>query len=59
MAVMSCRDGSPADRDGLFEAIVLTSRILLHNNARRTSLQDEFFRNQSTSLAHMAVLLSN
>ncbi len=59
MAVMSCRDGGPADRDGLFEAIVLASRILLHNNARRTSLQDEFFRNQSTSLAHMAVLLSN
>ena len=59
MAVMSCRDGGPADRDGLFEAIVLASRILLHNNTRRTSLQDEFFRNQSTSLAHMAVLLSN
>ncbi len=59
MAVMSCRDGGPADRDGLFEAIVLASRILLHNNTRRTSLQDEFFRNNSTSLAHMAVLLSN
>lgn len=56
-AVMSCRDGAPADRDELFRLLVLISRGFIHNSQRRTILRDKFFRNDSSTLAHMAILL--
>lgn len=58
MSVVSCREGSPADRDTLFQHIVFASRALLHNGKRQRSLRDEIFEHDSTTLAHMAVLLS-
>lgn len=59
MAVMSCREGAAGDRNELFRLLVQTSRGLLHNGTRQALLRDEFFKNDSTTLAHMAILLSN
>lgn len=58
MAVMSCRKGAAGDRDELFRLLVFVSRNLIHDQASRTTLRDDFFRNDSATLAHMAVLLS-
>jgi hypothetical protein len=58
MAVMSCQEGMPGDRDELFRHIVFASRSLLHNEPRRGHLRDELFQNGSATLAHMAILLS-
>ncbi len=59
MAVMSCREGASAGKEELFRSLVMVSRILLHNGARETQVRDEFFQNNSATLAHMAVLLSH
>ena len=58
MAVMSCQEGMPGDRDELFRHMVFASRSLLHNEPRRGHLRDELFQNGSATLAHMAILLS-
>lgn len=58
MSVMSCREGSPSDRNELFRLLVFASRSLIHNNAQQAALRDEFFQNDSATLAHMAILLS-
>ena len=58
MAVMSCREGAGGDREELFRSMVFVGRALLHSGACRTNLRDEFFQNDSATLAHMAVLLS-
>ena len=58
MAVASCRDGSAGDKDELFRMIVCASRGLMHNTPQKTRLRDEFFQNDSATLAHMAILLS-
>jgi len=57
IAVMSCRDGAPGDRDELFRLIVTISRVLIHGPDNRNRLRDEFFENGSATLAHMAILL--
>lgn len=57
MAIMSCREGVQDTKAELFRLIALTSRALLHNNTRQHSLRDEFFQNDSATLAHMAILL--
>lgn len=59
MAVMSCREGSPADKNALFDSIIFASRSLLHNKGRQEIFKDELITNSSATLAHMAVLLSN
>jgi len=59
MAVMSCREGAPGDREELFQLLVHASRELLHNSARQTALRDDLFKNDSATLAHMAVLLGS
>lgn len=62
MAVASCHDPSMdegAAKGELFRFLTLSSRTLLHNNLRRDSLQDEFFAHDSSTLAHMAILLSD
>lgn len=56
-AVMSCRDGAPADRDELFRLLVLAGRGIIHSKQRQTALRNRFFRNDSSTLAHMAILL--
>ena len=57
MAVMSCREGAAGDKAELFRLIVQTSRRLIHDNNRRTAFGKEFFKNDSATLAHMAILL--
>lgn len=56
MATMSCRDGG-GDKNALFRTLALANRGMVHNIARQHELQDEFFANESDSLAHMAILL--
>lgn len=48
----------PGSRDALFHALVIASRILIHSETRSEKLRDEFFKNESSSLAHMAILVS-
>ena len=57
LAVMSCRKDAPGDRDELFSLIVFASRSLIHSGQRQSLLRDEFFKNDSATLAHMAILL--
>lgn len=57
LAVMSCREGVEDYKGELFRSLVFASRSLLHNGARQASLRDEFFQNDSASLAHMAILV--
>lgn len=57
MAVMSCREGVEPSREELFRLMVFASRGLIHNGVQQTSLRDEFFQNDSATLAHMAILL--
>ena len=57
VSVMSCREGAPGDRDELFRLIVFASRKLVHNVRRQDRLRNEFFQNDSATLAHMAILL--
>ncbi len=57
MSVMNCREGGTGDRAELFRTVVHTSRGLIHNGSRLSALRDEFFQNDSATLAHMAILL--
>lgn len=58
MSVMSCREGADGDRNELFRLLVYASRCLIHDTSSQTALRDNFFQNDSATLAHMAVLLS-
>lgn len=58
MTIFSCREGVTNEKEELFQLIVMASRSILHNNTQQTNLRDEFFENDSSTLAHMAVLLS-
>lgn len=57
MAVMSCREGVADNQEELFRLLVFSSRSLIHNGQRQSQLRDEFFKNDSATLAHMAILL--
>ena len=57
LAVLSCREGAPGDKDELFRMFVFASRALVHNSTRQNKLRDDFFQNDSSTLAHMAILL--
>lgn len=57
IAVLNC--GEAPTREKLFQAIVMVSRSLLHNSSRMTFLRDELFQNNSSSLAHMAILVQD
>lgn len=59
VAVMSCRESGGECREELFRSIVHASRGLIHNGAHQASLRDELFKNDSATLAHMSILLSN
>lgn len=59
LAVMSCRKGAAGDRDELFRMIVFGSRGMIHNMQFNESLLDSLYQNDSATLAHMAILLSN
>lgn len=55
LTVLCC--GMEPTREKLFRGVVLASRALLHNRQRQAELRDQFFRNNSATLAHMAVLV--
>lgn len=55
LTVLCC--GMEPTREKLFRGVVLASRALLHNNQRQADLRDQFFKNDSATLAHMAVLV--
>lgn len=57
LAVMSCRKGAPGDKAELFRLTLFASRGLIHNQNFRNRLRDELFQNDSSTLAHMAILL--
>lgn len=57
LMVMSCRKGAPGDKAELFRLTVFASRGLIHNQNFRNRLRDELFQNDSSTLAHMAILL--
>lgn len=59
LAVMSCREGAPGDKDELFRMLVFGSRGLIHNNTNHAALLDSLYQHDSTTLAHMAILLGN
>lgn len=59
LAVMSCRTGVCGDKKELFRALIFGSRGLVHDIRNSTAQVDVLFRNESATLAHMAVLLSN
>ena len=54
---VSCRKGAAGDQKELFRMLVHASRALLHSSKRQEALRDDFFDNNSATLAHMAVLL--
>lgn len=58
MSVMSCRNESGEYKNEMFRLIVFASRCLIHSREQQTFLRDELFKNESATLAHMAVLLS-
>jgi len=42
----------------LMHILVMASRALLHNNIRMNATRDNFFKNESATLAHMAILVN-
>ncbi|MCI8284770.1 MAG: hypothetical protein HFE90_05810 [Firmicutes bacterium] len=48
----------PGSREALFQTTVMISRSMIHNQQRSADLRDDFFKNESSSLAHMAILVS-
>ena len=57
MSVMSCRKEVTDEKAELLRLMVYTSRSLIHNQMLQSRLQDELFQNNSSTLAHMAILL--
>ena len=58
MAVMSCREATAGDKDELFRHLVYTSRNMIHNEKVQAAVRDLMYLNDSTTLAHLSVLLS-
>lgn len=54
-AVTGCAE--ELTKEQLFHILVMASRALLHNDARQQAVRDEFFKNDSASIAHMAILV--
>ncbi|NBI68185.1 hypothetical protein D1646_15500 [Pseudoflavonifractor sp. 60] len=52
-----CSMDKEVSRARLFHTLVHTSRSLIHNPSQRTQLRDELFKNDSATLAHMAILV--
>lgn len=55
VSVSSCKQGATKER--LFHAIVMASRSTLHNKDRFDGFQEELFQHDSSTMAHMAILL--
>lgn len=59
LSVMSCRPDQQDPQSAIFRSVVHASRNLIHNGAQQITLRDELFKNDSATLAHMTILLSN
>lgn len=55
VAVLGCKGETTKER--LFHYIVKASRATLHDKNRFSGFQDELFQHESSTLAHMAILL--
>ena len=55
VSVLGCKDESTKEQ--LVHMIVMASRTILHNRSRLIGFQEELFRHDSSTLAHMAILL--
>ncbi len=55
VSVLGCKEAATKER--LFHYIVKASRATLHNQNRLNGFQDELFQHDSSTLAHMAILL--
>lgn len=55
VSVLGCKEDVTKER--LFHMIVMASRATLHNRDRFNGFQEKLFRNDSSTLAHMAILL--
>lgn len=55
LSIFCC--GMEPTREKLIQSVVAGSRDLLHNSERGVELRDNFFKNDSATLAHMAVLV--
>ena len=53
----ACAMDKEASKARLFHVLVQISRSILHNKTRQEMLRDEFFQNDSATLAHMAILV--
>ena len=58
ISITSCREDVSNPKDMLFEAILFIARMVLHDRNISKELNDLFFKNESSSLAYMMVLLS-
>lgn len=56
VSVLGCKGGMTKER--LFHMIVMASRVILHNRGLFQRFQTELFRHDSSTLAHMAILLN-
>ena len=55
VSVLGCK--GEATRERLFHMIAMASRATLHNQSRFDGFQEKLFQNDSSTLAHMAILL--
>lgn len=55
VSVLGCKEDASKER--LFHMIVMASRATLHNRDRFNGFQEELFQHDSSTLAHMAILL--
>lgn len=53
-----CAMDQEQSRERLFHILVRVGRSMLHNRSCQAELQSELFRNDSATLAHMAILVS-
>ncbi len=58
VAITSCTEDGEQPKEQLIKAIVWIAREILHSRETNQRLKEIFFENESASLAHMAVLLS-
>ena len=55
MTVATCFENPTKEQ--LFHVLVLTSRAIMHNDKLRENVKEQFAKNNSDSLAHMAILV--
>lgn len=58
VSIISCEEDVSNPKDMLFEAILFIARTVLHDKNTTKELNDLFFKNESSSLAYMMILLS-